>query len=70
MTKIYGRPALKKLVEEARQLNIAVDFFINSDGEYVIITAGGKTYPPTAAAACFFVAGMVDLGRVRFSNIQ
>jgi hypothetical protein len=70
MKKTYGRPALKKLVEAANMLNIAVDFYINRDGEYVITTGANKVFPPTAAAACFFVSGMINLAHVRFNSIK
>jgi len=70
MKKTYGRPALKKLVEEANMLNISVDFYINRDGNYVITTGVHKTYPPNAAAACFFVSGMISIAQIKFNGIQ
>ena len=61
----YGRPLLRKLVREASLLGITVNFYIDEDGQYIIRTIRDMYAPPTAAAACHFVMGMIELARVR-----
>jgi N-acetylglutamate synthase-like GNAT family acetyltransferase len=60
-TKTYGRKMLKDLCAVANEKGIKVAFHINQDAKYVI-TRGRKSYnPPTAAAACHYVQGMIDV---------
>lgn len=61
----YGRPLMRKLVGEANSLGIAVSFYNDQDGRYVIKTTNGVSFPPTAAAACHFVMGMIELAKIR-----
>lgn len=64
----YGRPYLRRLVQTARQLDIKVSFHNNEDGKYIITTANGVRRPPTAAAACHFVLGMIDVSMPKTSK--
>lgn len=61
--KTFGRPLLKKLVVEAQSLGVSVDFHIDMNGHYIVRTARAASPAPTAAAACYFVRGMIDLAR-------
>jgi hypothetical protein len=56
----YGRPLMRKLVAQAKNLGISVDFHIDADGRYVVKTSRDIYVPPTAAAACHLVMGMID----------
>jgi hypothetical protein len=56
----YGRPMMKKLVTQANALGNKVKFHINEDGKYVINDGEQIIKPPTAAAACHFLMGMVS----------
>jgi hypothetical protein len=60
-TKTYGRKMLQELCRSARKNGIMVYFSIDENAKYVI-NLGEKRYnPPTAAAACHYVKGMIDV---------
>jgi hypothetical protein len=61
ITKVsYGRPLLKKLTEQARRLGNNIGFYIDDSGKYVIRDGLEIHRPPTAAAACFFMKGVIS----------
>jgi hypothetical protein len=57
----YGRPLLRNLVATANAMNINVSFIIDMDRHYVVKFNNRNYYPPTAAAACWFVEGIIEL---------
>lgn len=59
----YGRPMMKALTEKANALGNTVKFHINEDGKYVINDGEQVIKPPSAAAACHFLMGMVSSAR-------
>jgi len=59
----YGRPRMKELTEKANALGNTVKFHINQDGKYVINDGEQVIKPPSAAAACHFLMGMVSSAR-------
>lgn len=56
----YGRPLLKKLTDQARSLGSTVSFYIDDKGKYVIRDGMEILRPPNAAAACFFMKGVIS----------
>ena len=60
-TKTYGRRMLKELCETAREKGIMVSFSIDENAKYVLKRGKKKYNPPTAAAACHYVKGMIDV---------
>jgi len=56
----YGRPFLKKLVNDANLLGNRISFHINEDGKYVIRDGHKVCHPPTAVSACHFVMGVIS----------
>ena len=59
----YGRPMMKALTQKANDLGNKVRFHINEDGKYVINDGEKMIKPPSAAAACHFLMGMVSSAR-------
>ena len=59
----YGRPMMKSLVDRAKAMGNTVSFYINENGKYVINDGSEVHRPPTAAAACHFMLGMVSASK-------
>jgi hypothetical protein len=59
----YGRPMMKALAQKANDLGNKVKFHINEDGKYIINDGEQVIKPPSAAAACHFLMGMVSSAR-------
>jgi len=59
--KTYGRKKLKELCIVANEKGIKVSFHTDEDAHYVIKRGGKRYHPPTAAAACHYVQGMIDV---------
>lgn len=59
--KTYGRKMLKELCTMANSKGIKVSFHTDEDAKYVIKRGHKRYRPPTAAAACHYVQGMIDV---------
>lgn len=59
--KTYGRKMLKRLCVTANAKGIKISFHTDEDAKYVIKRGHKRYHPPTAAAACHYVQGMIDV---------
>ena len=58
----YGAPLLRKLVKEANGIGIAVSFWKDMEGKYVVTLEHDEFVCPkngSIAMACWFVRGMI-----------
>ena len=62
---LYGRKALKDLCSTAKEKGIPIGFHTNEDAKYVLTRGKKKITMPTAAAACHFVMGMLEVGNIK-----
>ena len=60
----YGRPLMKSLAEQAKAMGNTVSFYINENGKYIINDGTSLHRPPTAAAACHFMMGMIASSKI------
>jgi hypothetical protein len=79
--KTYGRPMLKDLIMQARELGIEVSFYKDMDENYVIVhkvvvgsgpnsTVKDEEHrPPHAAAACWMVKGMIAAAKSKICGL-
>ena len=58
-SKNFGTTMMRELISKAAKLGITVDFVIKSDGKYIIDYGKEGYVAPTAAAACFFIFGIM-----------
>jgi hypothetical protein len=63
--KTYGRKMLNDLCETANKKGVKVSFHIDQSAKYVIKLGKKRYNPPSAAAACHYVKGMIDIVSIK-----
>ena len=69
----YGAPLLRKLVEEANGLGIAVSFWKDMEGKYILTLEHDEFICPkngSISMACWFVRGMITVHNADISALM